>query len=80
MEIWEIIFRGRRWTWANNRQGEGFIEEMIEMFFGSPDWMLEFDKVKVQHLMKQSSDHSMLFVDTFLHQSKQKARFIYDHG
>lgn len=26
IEMGEIAFRGRRWTWENNRCGEGFIE------------------------------------------------------
>lgn len=34
MEIREVAFRGRRWTWENNRQGEGFIEQRLDMFFG----------------------------------------------
>lgn len=42
-----MVFSGRRWTWANNRQGEGYIEERIVMFFGSAEWMLEFDKAVV---------------------------------
>lgn len=27
MEMEEISFVGRRWTWANNYEGEGYIEE-----------------------------------------------------
>lgn len=27
MEMEVVAFKGRRWTWANNRVGEGFIEE-----------------------------------------------------
>lgn len=33
IEIEEIRFKERRWTWANNRQGDGFIEETLDMFF-----------------------------------------------
>lgn len=32
MGMGEIAFRARRWTWANNRQGEGFIEERLDWF------------------------------------------------
>lgn len=39
----EITFRGRRWTWANNRKVEGYLEERLDMFFGSAKWMVEFD-------------------------------------
>lgn len=34
----EVIFKGKRWTWANNRMGEEFIEERLDMFFGSVEW------------------------------------------
>lgn len=33
MRMGEMCFEGRIWTWANNRQGEGFIEERLDMFF-----------------------------------------------
>lgn len=29
----EIMHKGIRWTWVNNRIGEGFIEERLDMFF-----------------------------------------------
>lgn len=59
----EVKFKGRRWTWENNRQGEGYIEERIDMFFDSAEWLLEYDKAEVLHLRNQSSDHSMLVLD-----------------
>lgn len=30
MDMEAIFFRGRRWTWANNRAGERFIEERLD--------------------------------------------------
>lgn len=78
MEMREVPFCGRRWTWANNRQGEGFIEEMLDMFFGSADWFLDFEKSKVSHILLQSSDHSMIMLDTESVQSKRKSRFVFD--
>lgn len=35
MEIEEIAFYGREWTWANNWNEEGFIEVRLDRFFGS---------------------------------------------
>lgn len=64
MDMGEVSFCGRRWTWANNRSGEGFIEERLDMFFGSPEWLLMFDLAVVQHIMTQSSDHSVILLDT----------------
>lgn len=66
----ELCFKGRRWTWANNRQGEGFIEERLDMFFTSAEWFLEFDQTEVQHILKQSSDHAMILLDTHPPSSK----------
>lgn len=51
MEMGEISFRERRWTWANNRHDEGFIKERLDMFFRSVDWLLSFDQAVVQHIL-----------------------------
>lgn len=40
MEMGDILFQGRRWTWANNMSGERFTEERLDWFFGSKDWLL----------------------------------------
>lgn len=78
MGMGEIQFRGRRWTWANNRKGEGFIEERLDMFFGSPEWMVNFDNAVVQHILNQASDHSILLLDSKPHMVRRKSRFIFD--
>lgn len=36
----DIKFRGEAYTWANNREGEGFIQERLDRFCGSTKWML----------------------------------------
>lgn len=74
-----IPYKGRRWMWANNRVGEGFIEERFDLFFGSAEWLVENEKAEVEHLVKHSSDHSMLLLNTLPDQAKRKTRFIYDH-
>lgn len=33
MGIGNIRFRGHTFTWANNREEEGFIQEMLDKFF-----------------------------------------------
>lgn len=78
MGMGEIVHRGRRWTWANNRKGEGFIEERLDMFFGSADWLVDFARAEVQHLLNQASDHSMLLLDLLPHQQRIKSRFVFD--
>lgn len=37
IEMEEVTFKGRRWTWANNRVWEGYIEEWLDLFFGSDE-------------------------------------------
>lgn len=52
----EVNYKGKRRTWANNRVGEGFIEEGLDIFFGSTEWSVKNEKAEVKH----SSDHTML--------------------
>lgn len=59
----EIAFRGRRWTWANNRCEEGFFEKRLDMFFGLVKWLVNFGKSEVLHLLTQASDHSMILLN-----------------
>lgn len=75
----EVAFKGIRWIWANNRVGEGFIEERLDLFFGSAEWNIENDKAEVQHFVKHSSDHTMVMLDTQPDQPPRKSRFIFDN-
>lgn len=64
LEMREVAYRRRRRIWASNRQGEGFIKERLDMYFGSADWHMDFDKTEVQYILNQSLDHSMLVLVT----------------
>lgn len=77
MQMGEIKFRGEPFTWANNREVEGFIQERLDRFFGSSDWMIEKDTAEVRHFLKQASDHSLLISDTMPTRRKTKGRFIF---
>lgn len=35
MNMEELAFKGKPWTWANNWQDEGYIETRLDRFFGS---------------------------------------------
>lgn len=52
MELGDIRFRGYPFTWANNRDGECFIQERLDRFLGSAEWMLQFDTTEVTHFRK----------------------------
>lgn len=71
--------KGRIWTWANNRKGESFIEERLDMFFGYAEWLLDFYKEVVQHILIQVSDHSILLLDSMPHKLNRRSRFIFDN-
>lgn len=38
---------GSLYTWANNREGEGFVEEKLDRFFGAASWMIKNPRAKV---------------------------------
>lgn len=64
MKMGDIRSRGETFTWANNREGEGFNHEMLEKFFGLAEWMLQFDKAEVTHFLRQTFVYSLLILDT----------------
>lgn len=74
----DIKFKGESWTWSNNREGEGFIQEKLDRFLGSAEWLLHFDKVEVKHFLRQTSDHSLILLDFNLTRNKTQSRFIFD--
>lgn len=72
-----MLLKGKGGCGQKNRKGEGFIEERLDMFFGSAEWMVDFDKTVVQHILNQVSDHSMLMLYDNLQKQKMKSRFIF---
>lgn len=78
MEMGEINFKGRQWTWANNRENESYVEKRLDRFFASPDRLLLWPQVMVSHVAKQSSDHSLLILDSKPDIVKTKKRFYFD--
>lgn len=43
IRIGEIKFKGEMYTWENNREGKGFIQERLDKFFGSAYWIIQRD-------------------------------------
>lgn len=74
----EITCKGRDWTWANNRDGEGYVEERFDRFFASPGWTHQYPHAVVQNIQKQVSDHCMLILEAKPLDQKSKRRFYFD--
>lgn len=74
----EIRYSGREWTWANNRIGEGFVEERFDRFFASPDWIYNYSNAVGQHVQKQASDHCLLRLEMQPSSQMIKKRFYFD--
>lgn len=78
MGMGDVKFSGEAYTWANNREGEGFIQERLDRFCGSPDWMLQRETAEVTHFLRQTSDHSLIVLDSKPRRKKTQARFIFE--
>lgn len=56
MEMKDIVYSGKAFTWANNREGEGFIQERLDKFCGSNEWMILNENAVINHILRQTSD------------------------
>lgn len=59
MEMAKISSVGNVYTWANNREGEGFVET-LDRFFGATRWLTKYPRAQALNVEKQTSVHSLL--------------------
>lgn len=78
MNMEKVRFVGREWTWANNRVGEGFVEERLNRFFASTSWHYQFPNAIVNYIQKQASDHILLILETKPNCQSRSKRFYFD--
>lgn len=78
MQMKELGFLGREWTWANNREGEEFVEERLDQIFISPKWSTQHPHVVVSHIPKQTSDHCLLLLNDKPQRQQAPKRFYFD--
>ncbi|KAK6131005.1 hypothetical protein DH2020_035250 [Rehmannia glutinosa] len=78
MAMVEIPLVSGEFTWTNNRQKENFVEEKLDMFFGSSQWQLSYPTAKVFHNNLTSSDHCLLTLVAAPTTPKLKRRFAFD--
>ncbi|GER31684.1 retrotransposon protein [Striga asiatica] len=78
MGVQEIPLQGLTYTWANNRSGQGYVEETLDRLFVSLEWIAKFPYSKVISWHRSSSDHTMLVISTSAAATKYKKRFQFD--
>lgn len=52
MDMEDIKYKGEPFTLTNNRERESFIQERLNRFFGSANWMLHWDTAAVSHILR----------------------------
>lgn len=60
----DLEAKGPKFTWRNNRSGEDFIMERIDMAFANAKWRELYDQVMVFVKAAIGSDHNPLVLDT----------------
>ncbi|GER27744.1 DNAse I-like superfamily protein [Striga asiatica] len=72
------VMQGYQYTWVNNRDNEGYVEERLDKAFGSMGWIADYAGAKVLNLYRSASDHGMLILDSDGQQQKKPRRFSFD--
>ncbi|XP_025703139.1 uncharacterized protein [Arachis hypogaea] len=65
----------RRNTWSNRRSGEELIQERLDSFLASKEWMQLYANPMVLRLSKMGSDHAPLLLDSHPQTERSKRRF-----
>lgn len=77
MEIGDIKYKGDTYTWANNREGEDFIEERLDRSCGSVKWMRLNDTAVVNRVFRPASYHSLIILESKPKRVRTRARFVF---
>ncbi|CAA0815770.1 Unknown protein, partial [Striga hermonthica] len=78
MEMEEIGMEGHQFTWGNNRDTEGYVEEKLDRAFASFEWLSSHPNAKVLNVIRTASDHSLLILNAGSQESRCKRRFAFD--
>ncbi|CAA0831099.1 Unknown protein, partial [Striga hermonthica] len=69
---------GHPFTWTNNRKGDQAIEEKLDRFLFSQNWLDLFPNSLIKIIPVASSDHSILLFDSNPGCEGRKNRFVFD--
>ncbi|GER54160.1 hypothetical protein STAS_31725 [Striga asiatica] len=73
-----IQIKGYKFTWGNNREEEGYVEEVLDKAFGSLNWVGAHPQAKVTNIFRSSSDHRMLLLQSETNGQQMTDRFVFD--
>lgn len=61
--LFDLGYNGHKFTWSNNQEGSNHIEERLDRFLASYEWVTIFENYAVEHLLRKSSDHCPILLD-----------------
>ncbi|GER32212.1 non-ltr retroelement reverse transcriptase [Striga asiatica] len=78
MGIGEVLRKGYPYTWGNNRDQEGFVEEALDKAYASLEWLRSYPGTQTTSHFKSSSDHHLLLLEDDPTVINPKSRFHFD--
>jgi hypothetical protein len=79
-ELFELDFRGPRFTRTNGKEGQEFIKEKLDRVVANRKWFIAHQRVEVMKKVQLHSDHCSMsiFLNGMAHGRKQWGGFKYD--
>ncbi|XP_027166673.1 uncharacterized protein LOC113766707 [Coffea eugenioides] len=74
----DLGFEGVPWTWSNQWEGGGLIQQRLDRCLANQGWIQQFKDARCTHVHKEASDHCIVLMDTEPAKKKYKRRFHFD--